>query len=219
MNCWLLSSPRTGSNYLSVLLNETGLFPNHTGKDRAFDEWLDIWYKMSKEAFLHNPPKHLNIHYAQFNKVFGRNDKSYIDSITPNTRYVVLKRDTISQAVSFYIAKQTHTWRVYNDEQRETFLQRNVPVNMDELVKDYNYISQFRNCWGEFEEAEGTVVVDYEDTRDRPQEVVRRILDSMSLGHPDLDSVVRSANGKYKKMTRDENEPLKLKLRRILCHM
>ena len=78
MNCWILCLPRSGSTYLSDLLNSTNLFPiykDHRLKDicgpiqsgMAFNEWLRIF--SNYDDFLKNPPMCCKAIYHQYLEV------------------------------------------------------------------------------------------------------------------------------------------------------
>lgn len=75
MNCWILCLPRSGSTYLSDLLNSTNLFPvykDHRLKNicgpiqngMAFNEWLRIF--SNYDDFSKNPPMCCKAIYHQY---------------------------------------------------------------------------------------------------------------------------------------------------------
>jgi LPS sulfotransferase NodH len=209
-SCWILSSPRTGGNYLSSILNETKLFPEN------FDEWLHLRYRSSATEFLKDPPHCLNIHWAQFRNVFGKTDKVYIDSIIPEKKYIVLKRNSIDQAASFYTAMVTKTWRIHNDKELQDFRNRPVPIDPESLIRAYRHVIDFADCWKEFEENQDSITVNYEELLLRPEETVSRILSFLSIKLEELQGTIINANLKFKRMNRPENEILKRELNQML---
>ena len=172
MYYWILSTPRPGGQFLSSLLNGTGLFPNHLGYDRAFDEWHDFEVKQKGRATFEALPICLNIH---FNDINGPTYEQLSKFVSP-AKFVVLKRqDIIAQAVSCYIAEKTKVWRIKKSE-KEEYLRKNIEINDNHILRSFRYASKCSQAWSDFI-ANDAIHVFYEDLRDNTAETLSRVLE------------------------------------------
>lgn len=213
MSCWILSSPRTGGNYLSMILNESGMFENQPGEDHAFDEWLSLHYHNNAKDFLQSPPKFLNLHHMQFARCFQKND-AFIKSILEGTKYIVLKRrDFLAQVASYYIAKTTNTWRIYGEDALDSYKDTRVPMDDDLMLECHKHMSLQKYAWDEFE---GDVLkMYYEDLLDCPEIEIERLFSFLAVPQP-TTPFISKANDKYKRTHRPETNAVKNRLAKLL---
>ena len=215
--CWILSTPRTGGNYLSCLLNLTGWFPKLNGQDRAFDEWLSIHFNSDAKLFQKNPPACLNIHFLQYQKILNAPALADFESIIPGLKYIVLKRrDVLAQAVSFYIAKESGTWRLYSELEQSRYLQKNLDIHQDKLLNAYEHVKNSNILWDNHISGREILEVFYEDLRDNPEHELLRIAEYFSKHAADFKSIIESANKNYLPALRRESPAIYRRLSYLL---
>lgn len=230
MKCWILSTPRTGGNFLSLLLNETGLFPLFPGYRASFDEWLGVHYRNDSERFLASPPPFLNIHYDQFRQAFGRCDREFVRGVAGADKYILLRRrDFIGQVVSFYVARQTSAWRLYRhetmserrvvwraDSSDKKYMSKKVTIDDSLLLVCYHWCKRFRGMWKDFENDPDAVHVWLEDLQVDTEGTLVRVLDGLGLSHPDPRGVVDRANALMVRADRPERKDVRDRLTELL---
>lgn len=221
MKCWILSTPRTGGNYLSIILNQIDQFEK-VCNGVAFEEWLsasDIYQtndKFDMQKFTTNPPACLNLHYLRAISKFGDFNKDYIKSFVPQGKFIVLKRrDILDQAVSFYVAKATGRFRIYK-EVEEHYLKQEVKIDDKLLLNSYQTISSFADGWKEFQDDQDSITVFYEDLLNYPVDTVRVILDFLHIKKVNIQEIVSNANDSYKRSYRKENQYIKERLQKLI---
>lgn len=181
--CWIITYPRTGSNYLCAALNHTGEF------DPPFQEWLnpkvearnrpdthlstswwpwlnlkeEVVYRSQIEPLLANLPKYLKIHGFDYEIFFNIEHRQEIEKRLPGIKFIRLRRrNQIACAVSYYLATHTQVFECLEAE-REKHASIPVPINKDELKKNREWVYWWDKYWDEFVEGADHLEVFYED--------------------------------------------------------
>lgn len=189
--CWILASARTGSSYLSQLLNSTKLF----GKYR-FSEHYNFKKKIAKNVF-----PFVKIHYKQYKERFGNID---INTILPNVKYILIKRKNhYETAVSRYFALKSKykKWNVSNKKQLKKKQNEIFTFEEKSLLCSYEIAKAQYSSWDNYLENKKFIKFEYEYLCENPEKVTKTILEYLQLeGSPDFN---------YKKITMKLNHPQK----------
>lgn len=208
---WLLSTPRTGSHYLSTILNECLGY-------HAIDEWLGIhtaWYKGEKKIEACDIPDYVNLHWHQCRRVFGQTNLDFIKQIAPDVKFVVMKRkDIIAQTASYYVAFKSKVWRLRNDNQLNIYRRRDIPIKDNEIIKSYEDIRSWSNAWSDFVD-NGHTCCYYEDLYSNPYPIVESIIGLLGL-NCDIERAITTVQKNFKRTYRKETEQVKNRLKEIL---
>lgn len=103
--CWILSNPRTGSNYLAEGLSSTGLFnppirewlnPQVHSRDHLHCKWQpwlqiradEVLYRKNVEPLLKALPRNLKIHSFDYHLYFDWSHKHAIIDRLKNIRFI-----------------------------------------------------------------------------------------------------------------------------------
>lgn len=220
--CWILCNPRSGSSILCDFLNFTGKFPAFDHPDTklrrgplerglAFNEWFRLYN--STEEFELRPPPFVKSILHQYEELLGRPGRNYIKTLLPGVRFVLLKRKNLANHVlSQYFAEHTQTYHIYNQEQLQRYLNRQLEsFAIDKLRAAQEKVSQYNSSWNWFLEDEPRLTVYYEDFIEQPQKVIEEILTfcEIPFEKDDLDKAVEAAlvkTPRILKMTRPEAE-------------
>lgn len=131
INYWILTNPRSGSYFLSSLLNNSGkfnpLFKEYLNKDN--DEFINP----NKEI-----PKNCKVHGYQFNTYFSSLDE--LENKIGKTKYILLERENIyDRVISDYFARYTDVWKcTKKDKKIQTKFQIvEVPYDLKKIMKIY----------------------------------------------------------------------------------
>jgi LPS sulfotransferase NodH len=121
--CWILASPRSGSNLLCELLNSTDLF------EPFFEEHA---YEEGFEHFKHNKLMICRIRDVSHKKLYRKITKSF-----PDIKFIhLIRKDIAKQAVSRHLCIGTHIWSV-NAENIKEYGLKDVPYDYDEILSHY----------------------------------------------------------------------------------
>lgn len=194
---WILCNPRTGSSILCENLNNTHMFKpyNHpllskygesrvTESGRAFCEWMRLFN--NKHDFERNPPSFLkNIHHQHI-EALRSVDISYIESIIPNIKFILLKRLNISMHVaSLYIAKKTDKWHLWGNSGTKEYSGINIDIDYDMIDACFEDVIKYQTNWDMFLKGHACHVVFYEDICKDPISVIRNISGYFNLNISD----------------------------------
>ena len=171
--CWIICTPRSGSTYLSHILNNSGDFTSN------FSEYLG-WKRgqfLSPTNLEVSAPKFCKVLHVHLNRIFYEpnrlenipfNDiqqflkpsmdaRKYIEKCLPGIRFILLKRrDKIAQAVSYCmtsaISACNHTsyFNILTEESQIEFKNTEILISDDELLSYYNTILKYENVWDDF---------------------------------------------------------------------
>lgn len=186
--CWILCTPRSGSTYLSGILNQTNLF------QPPFSEYLG-W---KKKAFIHprdlqSPPTFCKVLHVHLNRIFQspnlledipcdhplqfmkpqKNYRLFIEKQMPNIRFILLTRkDTIAQAVSYCVTAEVSKvqgksfFQITSPRQQTEFKETLVSISDETLFKYYLACRNYDTIWDDFLEDSDFFDLKYEDISD-----------------------------------------------------
>lgn len=218
MGCWILTGLRSGSSYLSYLLNATGKFDPYFGEWFNFGLWnLYIYFdkkynyeQLSDKEFRYGLfktcglPSNAKVHYQHFKDILD-NDFAYVESMLPDNKYIYLSReDNYAKAVSAYISVKTDVWHkssnyelankmIVNPQVRdisEPYIETD--LNKDELLYWYKFVSEETTGWDEFIKDKDYIAVEYGDLINNTHHVVDDILKylGISLSNAELKNII-----------------------------
>lgn len=211
---WLLSTPRTGSHYLSTILNECLGY-------HAIDEWLGIntaWYKGEKKIQPSDIPDYVNLHWHHCRRIFGQTDLDFIKRIAPDVKFVVMRRkDIIAQSASLCVAYISKVWQIHGNAQLDAYQKKDVIITDKDIIRFYESIRSYRNAWSDFVE-DNCICCYYEDLYANPYSIVEQITTSMGL-KCDIEKAIASVQKRFKRTYRKETEQVKNRLKEILSSL
>ena len=209
MNCWVLSTVRTGSSYYCELLNGTGLFK------QKFKEKFPLY--SSRQNMLEDMPSITKVHYAQFRRFFSEDDLNLISNRLPNIKYLFTKRNClVCQAVSFCVAKKYKTFYIYNKNKADNWDKTKVVLTDQELLSAWGEIKLCQNKWNDYLKNVKHHTVAYEDLTSRPREVLKESLDYLGLRYEQSNIENSVVNCGIYKMTKPENAEYEERLKHLL---
>lgn len=183
--CWILCTPRSGSTYLSKILNNTNLFnPN-------FSEYLG-W---KRNDFLHpndlkNAPKFCKTLHVHINRIFHEPNflkdihhdnklqfikpkkqfRLFVEKQIPGIKFLLLERkDIISQTISYCVTTEIskiHKKSFFNMtsiNQQEEFENTNISISDELLLSYFKTCTNYTGIWDEFLEGTEFYKLYYED--------------------------------------------------------
>lgn len=210
-NLWLLSTPRTGSHYLSAILNECLGY-------HAFDEWLGIqtpWYKGKKKIQYSDLPDHVNLHWHQSRRIFGETSYEFLRELVPHNKFVVMRRrNMLSQTASFCIATKSKVWQIRGNKQLDNYQNKQLIIKDEDILDSYEFLRRCSNAWGDFIE-NGCICCYYEDLYADPYPIVEEITNLMGINY-NVKQAVSNVQKKFKRTHRKETEQVKARLQEIL---
>jgi len=229
MKCWILSTPRTGGNYLSQILNRTGLFVDK--KKHPFDEWLGFYnYRQNldwflsenqisnwlptKDWFLSDTPNFINLHRDQFFNAFKDDSYNFFKLKFKDVKYLLLKRNFFSQVASLYVAKMTKVWRIYDEKQLEYYANKLIDVNSKKIIECYQEEINKKNAWFDFDKKPDVMNIAYEDLNNNTEHVIKQILNFLDLPLKNIEQSIRLTNKNYLKTQREETKKVEIILKR-----
>lgn len=178
--CWILSNPRTGSNYLCNALNQTGVYTPR------FEEWLnpvvgledhlhtrwqpwkqikldEVVYRTNVELLIATAPRYLKIHSFDYKRFFAWSHKHAIIKRFPAIKFIRLRRrDLLATTVSYYLALKTGIFST-SPKNVEEHAAKQVPVNVDELLKYHEWVCGWDRAWDNFVSDVEHLEIWYED--------------------------------------------------------
>ena len=162
--CWILTYGRTGSTYLSRLLNSTNafdpLFYEHYGEHRDVEEVPPAYNKM------------MNIQYRNAKK-----KGQILNEYYPDMCFVYLRRKNIvAAAVSKYFVDKTNVYNHNVAQKVKKYKHKEIPYHRDELIKAYQIKLTEYHFWDAFVQDKDHIEVYYEDVIANPEKQVRRVM-------------------------------------------
>lgn len=186
---WILSSPRTGSTLLSLLLDSTGLFEQ---QNFPAEQHVGCMYyehfgpKFFRPEYLTRPPLFNRFQYPQFKKHFHSLEQ--IEALLPGIRYIYLWRENfLESAVSAYLTAEITKltgkaiWNVFNEEELQRY--KSVLVSIDEsfLAQHVALYSQWCKAWPNSLAARKYLTIEYQELSSNPIETLNRCLEFLRL--------------------------------------
>ena len=182
--CWILTTPRSGSTFLSRRLNQTGLF------NPPFAEWYNS-ETLFDEFLVKNPVPFCKIHKFQYNE--------HLPSFPKNVFFIHLTRKDLAEAtVSQYFAGHTKMWNTTCEKDLSEHANVDVPYNRDTMLRLYFDMIHESKGWVEFLKDKKHLEFDYEDLMTDCSSIVDKIVE--------LTETQNNEPNKYK----DMHTPLKM---------
>lgn len=183
-NYWILTTPRTGSNRLCQLLNNTGLFEHY------WEEYLNNEYHPDITKYFNSPLLLLNnynklycnkVHYYQLRQFCLINDNfDFIIKKFPNIKFIYLyRKDIIKQVVSLYIASYTKIWAIRNKKDQNVFFSKNeIPYDCHKIEYFYKEtIESIQEIKKIINKHKNIIIqIEYEEIKNEPLQIVNKIL-------------------------------------------
>ncbi len=166
---WILTTGRSGSNYLSAMLNNTGLF--------SFTECMHE----NNGPFRFIGCINCKALRRQFIRSLHDGARDEINLSLPGIKYILLNRKDIkSKAISHYFAHITGVWKVHQGELEDYF---KLPIYLDkDLLKAcYDEELSYLNCWDNYLRDTPHFRVEYEDMINNPVETIIKIFDYIEI--------------------------------------
>lgn len=200
---WILAHPRSGSTYLTRLLNNTQIFD-----DQRFDEYFSSRYEYDGiESLIKNPCKNCKVLHVQFNRVFNHGGMRLIDPISNecqielpdknirieiekifNIKYVRLTRNIIDTITSYYIASKSNEminersfFVINNQKDQHILCNLDIPFDIELLEKIYKATIHYDKIWNDFLDGVEYLPIDYNELAGRPLEVLVDVLEHFNL--------------------------------------
>lgn len=192
---WVLCHWRSGSYYLTNLLNTTNLFHPifdewfRGGYDLDLEHWKRPWppYRKNpnadKEWLLRHLPPYMKTFYVNYESLGFTDEDSHLISkkYLPGIRFILLRRrDQVGSAVSFYIADYTDWWMVNTPEEVRQQASIKVPIDYSKLLDAYDQTLTWWSQWDRFLEGHEYLDVYYEDLVSSTHEM-DRILEYLGI--------------------------------------
>ncbi len=187
--------------------------------NETFNEWFGVKNRMHSglEDFKETPVSYCKVHRSQFVSFFGDIDDAFIRTYLPDVRYVVIRRkDVISQAVSFYLAKKSSTFTIVDANQLKLWQENPVEINDDELLSAYDEIKDCYGKWDKYICNTPHIDIDYEDLINDSRQTIEHIFNQTGIDCD--DRIIKKAiqNVTVKKMCKTETEIAKRRLLELL---
>ena len=167
--CWIITYSRTGSTYLSRLLNSTKLF------DPLFRE-----HYLDQEVYQHDPPRYAKVMYPHY--VYGRSIGAVLNEFYPDMRFVYnRRRDLVATAVSRYFVRMTGIYSVKTKRALRRYQAITVPYDPQRLLEIYQNELERHIGWNEFAESHNALPVFYENVVSDPEGEISRIMQFLEV--------------------------------------
>ncbi len=167
---WIAGTPRTCSQVLCDMLNQTGMF------DPIFSEWYN---SNEFDEFPKTPPKFCKIFPNQYKEHFGHDRFDIIEEQLPGIRWVYLtRRDKIAQTASVVIANNSGVWNCgdSNEKQKEKYKAFAGEVSDKELIGNYRWLVSMDATLDKFFRTRSHLRLVCEDIKRDPASAARTIL-------------------------------------------
>jgi len=183
---WILSGPRTGSCFVSEVLNETKIFKP------IFSEWFHF-KKINKifcdekllSPFDYKWPKFAKVHEDHFEKIKQMFPLLKIEEVIPNLKFIHLRRgNLIKQVISEFFARKTNVYFVKNKKELTEY--QELKVDYDEKIMLCYYkkaIIRF-NSWKPLLTKDNHINIFYEELIDNSKEIFLKIFDFIGIIPP-----------------------------------
>jgi LPS sulfotransferase NodH len=193
---WILGYQRTGSHYLSDLLNQTSLF------EPIIEEWMNIYdtllpkwpkwrsFEIGLKDRLQTLPPFCTVLRHHFLDFFRDDHKELIEQHLPGLRYIRLRRkDAIAVATSIYIARETNGHVIRSGKQQFAHKHSPIKYSRRKLFQIYNTHTDLYYCWDKFLEGSEALEVEYDDLNQNPYETMKRVYEFVGIDQePILES-------------------------------
>ena len=183
---WILSGPRTGSSFISSVLNETKIF-DPVFNECFHDDWIKEIFSDVKllSPFNYNWPKFAKVHEAHFEKIQKMFPSLNIKEVIPDLKFIHLRRkNLIKQTISEFFANKTNIYIIKNKKKLNKY--KELKVDYDEKIMLHYYkkaIIRF-NSWEPLLIKENHIDIFYEELIDNPKETFLKIFNFLEIIPP-----------------------------------
>lgn len=211
-------------------------------KGQSFNEWIRFYF--SPTELLYNPPIYSKIIFHQYlEAMMGiAKDKRYnvgwypqkhdqkltdklnicynsnfINKIFPDIKYIYLKRDPISHAVSLYFARMTRKYHIFNKNELNNYKNMAIPMKEAKLIECYEDAVIYNTIWDEFLLDSNCLIIQYKDLIDQTQTVLEKTMKYLEVDFNAKDVIEQTKKSQnILRMTRKEAELFEKKLISLL---
>lgn len=131
---------------------------------------------------------------------------TYVKACLPGVRFIKLKRDPISQAVSTYFARKTEKYHLYDVSDAERYFSRKIPLSY-ELLDVYKEVVDLTDAWDGLCRWQTTIDIDYDSLVGRPEDTLSAILEFLEADKSEAKGAVEKTQeaSRLIRMTRPES--------------
>lgn len=166
--CWILTTPRSGSTYLSRRLNQTGFF------NPPFAEWYNS-ETLFEKSYIQNPVAFCKIHRFQYDEHKPLFPKDVL--LVHLTR-----KDLVEATVSQYFAGHTKVWNTTCEDKLLDHANIDVPYDKNVMLRLYFEMAHESKGWIEFLKDKEFLEFDYEDLTNDIDSIVDEIVKISGVG-------------------------------------
>ena len=200
----IISGPRSGSTFLSNLLESTGLagFPAENLRAHAailarhcFFDYIRYLRIVMTHRVTPNEVFGTKI-ISHFLSMYRRKDLNIDDVLNKYfSKYIYLTReDKVAQALSIFIAQKTETYHIFNKQEKENYRKKVRALDLDnidleEINKRYKFVCQQDKYLEKFcqDNKIDPLVVKYEELVNNPHQYISDILSYLEIDHQKID--------------------------------
>lgn len=203
---WILTNQRSGSTFLSSLLNSTKSFP-FLFNEHFHEHQIELGYYRN---WLPCNAKILKNHYKN---VSDSITKKSIKKLHPNIKFILLRRrDPVAHTISQYFHRYSKVSFIKKSQKKKIKKYENkvIPFNEQELIKTYKLTLNFWDNWNVFLKGEEHISIVYENFIKDPKSAIKRIFGYLDMKLPEnwepKSSIVKLENPlkeKYKKKLKE----------------
>ena len=183
---WILSGPRTGSSFISSVLNDTNLF------EPDFREWFHnnnineiFCHKKSLSPFDYKWPLFAKVHEDHYEKIKTMFPLLNIEEVIPKLKFIHLRRkNLIKQAISSYFSHKTNTYIIKNKKKLNNYKEFKVDYDEENILFIYEKIISRFNFWKPVLINDNYIDVFYEELIDNPIEAFIKIFNFLGITLP-----------------------------------
>lgn len=152
-------------------------------------------------------------------KVSGRYNIAYARSIFPDIKFLHLRRDRVSHAVSLYFARTTKKYHIYDRTTLDNYINIDIECNESRLLEAYCDAADYDQSWRHFLSGQERVLqVNYAALLADMPGTLSEIVGFLGCGG-DVAASIEKTHGEHKRiyrMTRPEAEYYEAKLRSLV---
>jgi len=178
---WILTNQRSGSTFLSSLLNSTKqfsfLFNEHFHEHQIEMGYYKNWIPCNAKI--------LKTHYKNVSDVIT---KGVIKKHHPDVKFILLRRrDPVAHTISQYFHRHLKISFIKKNQVRKIKKYENttIPFNQEEIINLYKSTLTFWNNWDNFLKGEEHISLIYENFIKDPFRAIKRIFGYLELQLPE----------------------------------
>jgi hypothetical protein len=212
---------------------------------QTFNEWARLYDNVVN--FTENPPPYSKMIFHQYIEVFmglpkhkrytvgwypekyepevekhysSMYDSVYARRLFPDLKFVLLRRDPISHAISLYFARTSKTYHIYDKDVLNSYLSRQIEIDDGRLMEAYLDAVLYQDSWRHFLSGDELLhEVDYETLVREPEATLTKLYQFLGIRPESVVKSMEAVHGEEKKihrMTRPEAEAVTERLKILL---